>query len=63
MTPSVISMALLANRIGVNKLELFLRDLDCAQSARCSSGCDGRRARLTVARPGCSWSKGIALIS
>lgn len=28
ITPSVISMALLTNRIGVNKLELFLRDVE-----------------------------------
>lgn len=28
ITPSVISMALLTNRIGVNKLELFLRDIE-----------------------------------
>ena len=28
ITPSVISMALLTNRIGVNKLEFFLRDVE-----------------------------------
>lgn len=54
ITPYVISMALLANRIGVNKLELFLRDVECCPvgccvKCVCSSGCDGRRAGPTVA--------------
>lgn len=29
MTPSVITIALLTNRIGVIKLELFLGDVEC----------------------------------
>lgn len=36
ITPSVISMALLTNRIGVNKLELFLRDVErCSIAVLC----------------------------